>query len=241
MYKIISPQILRVICLTSIVTLFVSSLPTLVLAEKTNQTIEGLPGRRVAGGSRGPEVAIAGKQLTALVPENNLSLTLAAHPTLFFYVPKFAKPQVVEFVLNDSNDQLVYEKTFTISGNSGIMSVTIPTSAAKPLEIGQNYRWFFSIVRNPDDRAQDSSVEGWLKRVQANPDLISQLEKVQPSERVALYAANNLWQDALTSLAELPNSSHSAAFEPAWKQILQSAGLDDIAQEPLLENHSFVQ
>ncbi|MBW4573916.1 MAG: DUF928 domain-containing protein [Aphanothece sp. CMT-3BRIN-NPC111] len=242
MYRIISRKALRVIGLTSIVTLFASSLPTLVLAENTNQTRQGLPGRRVAAGSRNPEVAIAGKQLTALVPETNLSLTLAAHPTLFFYVPKSAKPQVVEFVLNDSNDQLIYEKTFTISGNSGIMSVSIPASAAKPLEIGQNYHWFFSIVRNHDDRAEDTFVEGWLKRVQPNPNLISQLEKVQPSERVAIYAANNLWQDALTTLADIRHSGlNSAAFEPAWKQLLQSVKLDDISQEPLLENQSFVQ
>lgn len=242
MYKIISRQALRVICLTSVVTLFASSLPTLVLAQKTNQTRQGLPGRRVAAGSRSLEVAIAGKQLTALVPETNLSLTLAAHPTLFFYVPKAAKPQVVEFVLNDSNDQLVYEKTFTISGNSGIMSVSIPASAAKPIELGQNYHWFFSIIHDSEDRSHDSSVEGWITRVQPNPNLISQLEKVQPSERVAIYAANNLWQDALTTLAELRGYDlNDAAFEPAWRQLLQSVKLDYIAQEPLLKNQSFVQ
>jgi hypothetical protein len=51
---------------------------------------------------------------------------------------------------------------------------------------------------------------------------------------VALYAKSGTWYDALANLAELrkaqPNNTEVAS---AWKELMQGAGLDAIANAPL--------
>lgn len=222
------------ISLTSLLTLSLASFPELVLAEKFNSVRQGLPGRRVGGGTRG-ECNFGEKTLTALIPKNNLGLTVGGNPTFFFYIPQTTDSQAVEFVLRDESDRQVYEKTFKTTGTSGVISLTLPDSASfKPLEIGKKYHWYLSVICDAQNRASDVSVDGWIQRVETSPTLASELKKVAPPERAALYAASDIWHEALTTLAELrqsrPNDSTIAA---EWAQLLQSVGLDNIVQEPI--------
>lgn len=223
---------------------FLASLLTLscgfseqVLAQKLSR--EGFPGRRIGGGSRGG-CPFATKRLTALVPENNLGLTVAPHPTFFFYIPQTPTPQMVEFVLLDDNDRQVYKTTFMTTGASEIIHLSLPASKAlPPLAIGKNYHWYFSMLCNPANRAEDVFVEGWIKRVEPNPVLALKLEKASSQERAALYASAGFWHEALVALAKArrdrPNDSAIAAN---WTKLLQFVGLDTIAQEPLFEYQS---
>jgi hypothetical protein len=218
--------------------IFLASLLTLsggfteqVLAQK--QSREGFPGRRIGGGSRGG-CPFGAKRLTALVPENNLGLTVAASPTFFFYIPQTPTPQTVEFVLLDDNDRQVYKTAFMTTGASETIHLSLPASKAlPPLAIGKNYHWYFSMLCNPANRAYDVFVEGWIKRVEPNPLLAIKLEKASLQQRAALYASAGLWHEALVTLAQLrrdrPNDSAIAAN---WTKLLQFVGLDTIAQEP---------
>lgn len=220
------------ICLASLLTL--SCIPEQVLAQKASR--EGLPGRRIGGGTRG-ECPLGAKRLTALVPENNLGLTEAAYPTFFFYIPESQTPKAIEFVLLDDSDRQVYETTFMTTGTAGIINLSLPSFAGlQPLEIGKNYHWYFSMLCNPLNRAEDVFVEGWIQRVEPNPVLALKLENASAAERVNLYASAGLWHEALMTLTELrrdrPNDSPIAAN---WTKLLQNVGLETIAQEPLIE------
>lgn len=220
------------IFLTSLLTLSVS-IPELVLAQQSTVRV-GLPGRRVGGGTRG-DCNFGQKQLTALMPKNNLALTIAANPLVFFYIPPVTT-QTVEFVLLDEAENQVYEKTFKPTGTNGIISLSLPSNAPlKELIIGKKYHWYLSVICNAEDRANDITVDGWIQRVEPNPTLTRELEKAAPLQRPAILAAANLWQDALVTLAQL-RSSHpydaNIAFQ--WKQLLQSADLNNIAQEPVV-------
>lgn len=212
--------------------LILSCLPEQVLAQKASR--EGLPGRRVGGGTRG-ECPIQAKRLTALVPENNLGLTVADYPTFFFYVPESPIPTTVEFVLLDDSDRQVYETSFMTAGTGGVINLSLPANAGlPPLTIGKNYHWYFSIVCNPVNRAEDIFVEGWVQRVELDPILAIKLDKASMQEQVNLYAAAGLWHEAITTLNHLrrdrPNDPTLIAN---WIQLLQSVELDTIAQEPL--------
>lgn len=234
MYRRKSHFRVAAICLTSVLTLSLGGFLEPVLAGDVNRARLGLPGRRVGGGTRG-ECNFGEKTLTALIPKNNLGLTVAGHPKFFFYIPETSDSQAVEFVLRDETDRQVYEKTFKTTGTSGVISLSLPESAQlKPLEIGKKYHWYLSVICNAQNRAQDISVDGWIQRVEPNRTLASKLEKVAPRERAALYAASDLWHEALTTLAQMrhsrPNDSTIAA---EWAQLLQSVGLDNIAQEPV--------
>jgi hypothetical protein len=207
-------------------------------------------GRSRGGASRGecPEVS---KPLTALVPatqktlgekqaENPAStaleyvwgLTVAESPTLWFYVPYSLTAKLdIEFVLQDDKHNYVYKTRFAASQTQpGIVKLRLPSTVA-PLEVGKMYHWYFIIDCNQN---APPLVEGWVQRVAPPPTLASQLQKATPRERIALYAANGIWHDALTSLAELRSANPQDAMLTAdWVSLLQSVGLDAIAHEPM--------
>jgi hypothetical protein len=219
------------VCLTSLLTLSLASFPELVFAGESNTARLGLPGRRVGGGTRG-NCNFGEKTLTALIPENNLGLTVASHPTFFFYIPQISDSQEVEFVLSDSTESEVYEKTFKTNGTSGVISISLSDSA--PLKVGKKYCWYLSVICNAQDRSNDVAIDGWIQRVQPSRTLASELQKVAPAERAARYAADSIWHEALTTLAELRHSRpHDPTVAAQWAKLLQSVGLDNIAQEPL--------
>lgn len=199
------------------------------------------PGDRTGGGKRGCEdidnqlTGSKEKQLTALVPVHGLSdsglvlgLTTVEHPTFWFYVP-YSRTLSAEFVLQDEAEQPVYQTPVSLSGTPGVVSVYLP-STAPPLEIGKRYHWYFNV--NCQEQQPPVFVDGWIKREELNAALKSQLEKATPKQRVALYAANGIWYEALTASAEL---SRIDPKHTDWAVMLQAIGLDDIAPEPIVE------
>jgi Domain of Unknown Function (DUF928) len=204
---------------------------------------QGIPGRRVGGGTRNDLLFVnAFDSLAALAPTDSLIITTASHPKLLFYVPEMISDNTVEFVLRDRQDNLVYEKTFSLTREAGIVSVDLAESGVSALNLNEDYQWYFSIVPNALDRANDVVVHGGLNRVDsaewlahqpAGMALSEQLATAEPLEKAKiLYQQANLWHDA----ALLLNSLHQA--EPGntliaaeWHQLLQSTGLQN--QEPM--------
>ena len=196
----------------------------------------GEPGSRDGGGRRNP-CKVDEKQLKALVTvykilesELVLGFTNAEHPTFWFYVPYSGCP--LEFVLKDEQDNDIYQTTLTASDDlPGVISVRLPSTVA-PLEIGKRYRWYLSVLdpKKPDEVLD--GVDGWVQRESLNLTVQNQLETATLSQRVALYAANGMWHEALTTASELrriDGNSHE------WTVLLQAVDLEDIASEPILE------
>ncbi len=208
--------------------------PPILQAQAPTPAITRRSGRRRPASARGPCLP-SEKSLTALMPETNLGLTVATHPTFFFYIPQTTATSAEFVLLDEANNHKVYETTFTITGTPGIVSVSLPASKTlPPLEIGKDYHWYVSVICDPDDRSGDVYVDGWVQRVEPTPSLMSQLEKASPAERVALYRKNGIWHDTLTFLAEgrRLNPSNSA-LAAEWATLLRSVGLEKIAQERL--------
>ena len=196
----------------------------------------GEAGGRGGGGRRNP-CKVDEKQLKALVPvykilepELVLGFTNAEHPTFWFYVPYSGCP--LEFVLKDEQDKDIYQTTLMASDAlPGVISVRLPSTVA-PLEIGKRYRWYFSVL-NPKKPAEVlDGVDGWVQRESLNLTVQSQLEKATLPQRVALYAANGFWHEALTAASELRRTD---ANSNDWSALLQAVGLDDVVSEPILE------
>lgn len=206
--------------------------PPILQAQVPTPTIRRRSGRRKPASARGP-CSPSKQSLTALIPETNLGLTVTAYPTFFFYMPQ-TSATIAEFVLLDEeNKTQVYQTTVPISGSPAIVSLSLPASKnVRPLEVGKEYHWYFSIICDPEDRSEDVYVDGWVRRVEPNPTLVRRLEKASPGEQVALYQNEDLWYDALKTLAEQrrlhPNHPGLAT---EWATLLRSVGLDEIARD----------
>jgi hypothetical protein len=196
---------------------------------------QGLPGRRISGGSRSPSTAcLAGvdQPVIALVPENNLSLTLSEHPTLWFSLPAVSQGKSLEFGLFDPAGELIYQKTLVATGEAGITNLSLPETLA-PLATGQAYRWYLSVVCNSDNRSEDLFVSGWVERVQLADEVNQQLASAPMQERIAIYTSNELWHDALTTLAELRRNDPTASqLVQPWNALLEAVDLDQVVSTP---------
>lgn len=193
----------------------------------------GRPQKREGGGSRGECLVKDKPPLTALVPTNNLGLTLA-NPTFWFYVPYTLTPEhSVEFVLKDGNKYVYKTKKFPGRGTPpGVVSLHLPSTVA--LKADNDYDWYFLIYCDSQNKDRFVFVNGLVRRVE-RPDLKSQLQSATSQERVTLYATEGIWYDALASLAELHRAyPQNDKLNDDWAGLLQSVGLEKLASEPFV-------
>lgn len=207
--------------------------------------------RRGAAGRSGVGNCALNPPLTALAPATQKSLsngkatyvwgkTTAEYPTFWFYLPGGSSLRSVEFVLQDQQDNDVYRTQVNIPEQPGIVSFRLP-STASPLQLNQNYRWFLKTEIAVDCQQQNSSaikdsVEGWIQRVNLEPQFTTQLAAATPKQQIALYAQQGFWYDALTTLAELRRHDPTdASLKADWHELLQSTSLGELASKSLIQ------
>ena len=183
-------------------------------------------------GGRCPQDAMTSQSLTALSPVPEPGLTVAERPTFLAYVPQ-TTAQTAEFSLFDQNNKGIYQTTFALTNTPGIVSFSLPPNAP-PLEIGKDYTWSFAMICNPKNRLQDQFVRGRIRRTQLDSALMNQIEKASLKERVSLYRSADIWYEAIFTLFELQRSQpNDPSVSAAWKELLNSGGLNSIATQPL--------
>lgn len=214
---------------------------------KAYQPPSGLstPTRTAGAGTRSPGsiCPLIGKPLTALLPTSHFGVTVAGYPTFFVYMPALSPqtpPLPVEFLLQDKSGNEMYKANFQTNGTPGIITLNLPTRAGlAPLEVGQDYKWSFSIICQASDRSHDMNVEGWVRRVELNPTLGAQLKQASPQQQVELYAEAEIWQDALATLVQLRRDNpNDATIATSWQKLMNAAGLNDIIQESLVSGQT---
>lgn len=223
--------------------LLVCSLPLVAMAAEFKPPRRGIPGRREGGGTRDASVCVQTKpaNLTALMPQTNFGLTTAAYPRFFWYTPqtraKFAEFRLYESDENQEDKSLVYTTTFSISGNPGIASLSLPHQATlPPLTTGKDYRWSVAIICNPNDRKRDVMVEGWVQRITPEAALSNKLATANPGDRVNLYATNGIWFDTLATLADQRcTNPDNTALSTSWTTLMKSVKLDKVAGELMVQ------
>lgn len=194
----------------------------------------GRPRRRQGGGSRGSCLIADKPPLTALVPSSGTGLTLAQSPSFWFYLPyDLTERHSVEFVLKDSQDNLVHRKT--IDGEqtaSGILNLRLPASVV--LEANQSYEWYLLVQCDAANPERFVFVNGAVQRLE-RPELQQQLAGLSPEAQANLYRAENFWYDALDTVAvQLQNAPRDSKSRREWQAILQSIGLVDLESQPLV-------
>lgn len=224
--------------------LFICSEPLMASALEFKPPKRGIPGRREGGGTRDgvlgadPCTSTSAPQFSALMPPTNFGLTTSEFPRFFWSTPR-TKARFAEFTLYEASEgadkkmvdrALVYRGTFRISGEAGIASFMLPRNAGIPgLATGSDYHWSIAVICNPQDRKQDSKVEGWVQRIAPDAALASQLAQSTPSNRPKLYASNGIWFDALSTLADLRYAKTlDAALAEDWSNLLKAVNLPNI-------------
>ena len=194
------------------------------------------PDNRQGGTHRG-DACPNDLSIIPLIPKSNDGLTLEESPTFFAYV-SLSSTQV-DFTLQaaDEKGTEVYKTTFKVD-KPGIVEVSIPAigDRQKSLEIGQRYQWSFSVACD-DDPSGNYFVKGTVQRIEPQQNLKNVLANPDPMARAIAYAKNGIWYETLATLAQMrrlaPDDSEPRA---EWRQLLQSQGLESIADQPLVQS-----
>jgi hypothetical protein len=204
-------------------------------------------GRRRAGAGRNPECPSSLTRLTALVPGDEeksfLASTVVENPTFWFYVPQLSETtRSGEFVLQvlDGKDvQNVYRTPLTLSGKSGIISITLSSQSQYSLKADKKYHWYFHIYCGDPQKTSDNFyVDGFVQKQVLTPTLDSQLKAAKSRQYIA-YSANDIWYDALTNLGQLRRANpQDATINKDWVDLLNAIGLPDLAKEPIVQHYN---
>lgn len=199
----------------------------------------GAPGRRESAGTRGCGFGNPAN-LIALMPTANIGLTSDAYPRFYWYMP-VSQAQFVEFTLTrvgepDTDMTTLYTSRLAVTGEAGIASLSLPATAGlPPLQEGDRYRWQVAAFCNPDSENGDLQITGWVQYQPPSAALATVLSTATAADQATLYARNGYWFDAVDQLATLQAATpEDAALQARWVELLQSVGLDNLAQQPLL-------
>ncbi|MBD2386630.1 DUF928 domain-containing protein [Cylindrospermum sp. FACHB-282] len=206
------------------------------------------PGGRARGGAKRGECLRVKPELTALVPftqerkepktvTNVWGLTTVERPTWWFYVP-YTKDSgyVTEFVLQDEQDDSVYQKVaIALPDQPEIIPVSLPANTS-PLALGKQYRWFLTVDCNQKKESLPVYVyvEGVIQRVNLSQEVAQKLKTATPQQQVAIYAQNGIWHEALTTLVQLRQQyPQDVALLAQWQDLLAGFQFDDVVAKPV--------
>ncbi|MCT7962432.1 DUF928 domain-containing protein [Laspinema sp. D1] len=183
---------------------------------------------------------IPSEPLTALMPSSGLGLTAAGNSTTFFIYLPTTSALTGEFVLQDeTGTEQLYQMMVELTNTPGIIRFTVPLQELS-LKSGEYYRWYFSILCDPTDRAADLFVSGWIQPMDVSPSLMADLENAAtPLERAEIYGQNGFWYPTLELLADMQQSPTNFSTEAkiGWDELLSAevVNLEFLVNQPFLE------
>ena len=225
--------------------LFVGSFSSLrpVLARQTTPIVNNGDGGGAATHKGSSACPVVSPVLTALVPTYRTSAgdlaqdnTLDERPTFWVYAPYALTERVqgsLQLLEKDSAGRMAYQPVATVTGTTpGIVGVRLPLG--KRLAENQQYKWRFVILCDPNDPTANPSTTAIVSRLPRNSTLEKKLQAAKtPVEKAEIYAQNEIWYEALTTLAEQRRlNPRDAKISAKWKGLLRQGGLSVFDAKP---------
>lgn len=185
----------------------------------------GAPGGRIGGGTRGENQTFL---LSVLAPDHT-GLTSQTQPAFYWFLNKPITTGIV-FTLRD-NEQIkpLVEAELRPPFQAGIHQVKLGDFNVE-LQPGKAYRWYVSLVVDPERRSKDVLAGGFIERVDLPADAASTLARTESSDRGRVYAEAGYWYDAIATLSEQINTAPpDSTLRVQRALLLQQVGLSEIA------------
>ncbi|OUC11800.1 MAG: hypothetical protein B0A82_26155 [Alkalinema sp. CACIAM 70d] len=171
--------------------------------------------------------------IKALLPQSYFGTTISERPTILVYVPASSAQEAI-FSLKDEAGNTQYQLTLPVSGQAGIMAVTLP-SDAPALEVSKNYQWFLALDVDGQLSPSTPYVDGWVQRIQPTAELEAALQQTDALKRAEALGKAGVWYDCVTTLSSARSTqSNGETFNKQWTELLSSVGLKDIEKAPML-------
>ncbi|MEK6533769.1 MAG: DUF928 domain-containing protein, partial [Nitrospirota bacterium] len=169
-------------------------------------------------------------EIQALVPDH-VGLTINQTPVLNWFLSK-PTAYTVRFTLIDNRSiKPVHEAPIPSPTKAGIQTINLKEMGLT-LEPDVQYRWYVSVIRNPDSPSQDIVAGGVIERcefnaclVEASPHLTCSTQSVQDNAR------QGFWYDAMACLCALIDAQPTdAPLRRMRAALLKQVGLHGVAE-----------
>lgn len=185
------------------------------------------PRARVGGQLRGTEGN--DPEIQALVPDH-VGLTVSQTPVLNWFLSK-PTAYTVRFTLVDNRlIKPVHEASLPPPKEAGIQTINLKELGLK-LEPDVQYRWYVSMVRNPDSPSQDIVAGGVIERCDFNECVVVPGAHLTCNvQGVTENARAGLWYDAMACLCDLIKANPTdVQLRRQRAALLKQVGLHGVA------------
>ncbi len=160
---------------------------------------ESIPRARIGWAARGDP---ADPAVIALVPDH-VGLTLKSDPSLCWFLSQPTTQPLILTLLDSHEIKPILEATWPLS-HPGLQCVHLKDHGIT-LKEREQYRWFITLVLDPDKPSRDLVSGGMIERIPFSEGCALGLPCSWTCELDAVYqyAENGLWYDAIACLHEL--------------------------------------
>lgn len=161
---------------------------------------DSVPRARIGGGARGEP---GNPVLVALVPDH-VGLTLKSDPALCWFLSQPTTQPLTLTILDSRAIKPILETTLPSPAHPGLQCVHLRDHGIT-LKEREQYRWFVTLVLDPDKPSRDIVSGGMIERIPFSEGCALGLPCSWTCELDAVYqyAENGLWYDAIACLHEL--------------------------------------
>jgi len=187
------------------------------------------PRARVGGQLRGTDGS--DPEIQAIVPDH-VAMTAKKTPSLNWYLSKPTK-YPIHFTLVDSRViKPVHEGPLTPSPKTeGIYTIDLKNLGIT-LEPEVQYRWYVSVIRDPNSHAPDIVAGGVIERCEFNRCLVENPPELECSvQSVYTNAKIGYWYDAMSCLCSLIDAKPTdPSLRRLRARLLKEVGLNGVAE-----------
>jgi hypothetical protein len=189
--------------------------------------LRGSPGGRVGGGTRGLSEK-EGITLQVLAPDH-VGLTRYDQPRLYWYISAPVSYPIEFTLIEQGAVKPLVEKRLGGIEKAGIHCIRLADYGVR-LRRDVLYKWFVTILIDPDRRSRDIVAGGVIEYAEPTPTLIGKLKEAGSEKAPHVLAGEGLWYDAFALISDRVEASpDNMEFRKQQASMLQQVGLQDIA------------
>ena len=185
---------------------------------------ENAPRARIGGSTRGGNADTP--QLIALVPDH-VAFTIKSDPSLCWYLSMNTSRPVTFTVVDSRGIRPILEEALPSPVRAGIHCIRLREHGID-LKEQEQYRWFITLVWNPDRPSEDVVTGGLIERIPFDEACALNMPCTWNACELAAvyrYAESGLWYDAIACLLDLMEREHNNnALQEMLDNLLRQSG-----------------
>lgn len=192
--------------------------------------LRGVPTGRVGGGTRGAPGGPDRLVVLAVLAPDHIGLTTQEQPSLYWYI---SQPTTAVIELTVAENQAVnpmLEKRINSPSQAGVQRIRLADYGVR-LKPGIVYRWYITVVPDPNIRSKDILAGGLIERAEPSANLRTQLAQQGPAQAPIAYAEEGIWYDALSAISEMIDATpNDSALHAQRASLLEQVRLQEVAE-----------